>query len=816
MKWSIACIFVMLPIIILIKIITKKQVAVFVVIFLFAMIGYFITICAIEEKNIMYGMEEKDTVVIGRVSKISETAYGWNIFLEQVEIEHHMCRKILISVDEMSDSRKISDVNIGNVVEVYGRVGKFEGARNKGNFDSQKYYMSLGIYLKIHAGNFQVVDKKYDFIRQNIFHLKGVIGRTLSDICGDTYKGVWKVCNEKASIFSAVLLGDKSELNQEVKALYSSSGIAHILAISGLHVSFIGMSVYSLFRKRFKFTLSASFSMGIVVGFGLMSGMGIATIRAIVMFGLRLLGEVLGRTYDNLTAISTAGILLMIGNPFIVLNSGFQMSFAAIVAIVIIFPVVQNILRLGQGHRSKFMGNEKNMSWKQRQMQVLEMVKNKLVKAIVFSFTISIVMNPVIAYNYYQIPTYSFLLNIIVVPFMSVVIISGLVGIGGAFVNVFLGRGLILPGCVVLELYEVICRLVSRIPFSNVIVGKPKLWTIVSYYVLLAAFLVAANLIRERIDKKHAVTENQMTEKGKVIDPKNIRIRNEQKINFRFRAVTILMAAVVSGFIYFHFPKGFQVTFMDVGQGDGIFIRAENGVTITIDGGSSSVDKVGKYRIIPYLKAECEKKIDYAIVTHADYDHISGLLELLEQSDKNGIQVKNLVLPDIQLKDASYHQMIRTAIAHKVSVLYITKGNEIKAGNVKIKCIYPSGSNVAEDRNDYSTVLYLSYGRFSMLLTGDISTKPEKEIKALVKNHYTVLKVAHHGSKYSTSNEFLQWVNPDYSVISVGEHNMYGHPSDETLERLKQSGSKVLRTDESGAIVIKMNRNKMQIEKNIK
>lgn len=816
MKWSIVCIFVMLPIIILIKIITKKQVAVFVVIFLFAMIGYFITICVIDEKNIMYGMEEKDTVVIGRVSKISETAYGWNIFLEQVEIEHHLCRKILISVDEMSDSRKISDVNIGNVVEVHGRVRKFEGARNKGNFDSQKYYMSLGIFLKVQAENICIADRKYDFIRQRMLEVRDTICRILSDTCGGTYRGVWKICNEKASIFSAVLLGEKSELNQEVRALYSSSGIAHILAISGLHVSFIGISIYSLFRKRFKFALSASFSMGIVVGFGLMSGMGIATVRAMVMFGMRLLGEVLGRTYDKLTAISAAGILLMMGNPFIVLNSGFQMSFAAIIAIVIIFPVVQNILRLGQTHRSESMYHEKNVSWKQRQMQGLEMVKNKLVKAIVFSFTISIVMNPVIAYNYYQLPTYSFLLNIIVVPFMSVVIISGLVGIGGAFVNVFLGRGLILPGCVVLELYEVICRLVSRIPFSNVIVGKPKLWTIVSYYVLLAAFLVAANLIRERIDKKHAVTENQMTEKGKVIEPKNIRIRNEQKINFRFRAVTIFMAAVVSGFIYFHFPKGFQVTFMDVGQGDGIFIRAENGVTITIDGGSSSVDKVGKYRIIPYLKAECEKKIDYAIVTHADYDHISGLLELLEQSDKNGIQVKNLVLPDIQLKDASYHQMIRTAIAHKVSVLYITKGNEIKAGNVKIKCIYPSGFNVAEDRNDYSTVLHLSYGRFSMLLTGDISTKPEKEIKALVKNHYTVLKVAHHGSKYSTSNEFLQWINPDYSVISVGEHNMYGHPSDETLERLKQSGSKALRTDESGAIVIKMNRNKMQIEKNIK
>lgn len=249
-----------------------------------------------------------------------------------------------------------------------------------------------------------------------------------------------------------------------------------------------------------------------------------------------------------------------------------------------------------------------------------------------------------------------------------------------------------------------------------------------------------------------------------------------------------------------------------MGQGDGIVLRTPNHKVITIDGGSSSVDDVGKYRIMPFLKSQCIKKVDYAIMTHADQDHISGLIEMMEVSDGTGIQVKHLVLPDIRQKDESYLKMVRIAREHGIEILYIEKGNHMKFDHVEVKCIYPDITTEAKDRNDYGAVLDVTFNMFSMLLTGDISSECETDLKDMLKNHYTVLKVAHHGSKYSTSSEFLQEINPEYSVISVGEYNLYGHPSKETLERLEQSGSRIIRTDESGGITIITDGKTMKIQ----
>ena len=800
-----------MPIFAALKIITKKQAFVFVVIFLSVFSAYLMTDNEINKRDYLWHAEEKVVSLSGNVSKIQENEYGWNIYIEQVTFEDRKYNQFLVQYD------KAPDIKIGNEILVTGKLSQFESARNPGNFDSKKYYMSLGIYAKVKAENIQIADEAYDSVRDSLYQLRCHITEKLKKICDvgkcdfNVVKRIFSVCKGKDSIFSAILMGEKSGMDAEIKELYSVSGIAHILAISGLHISFIGMFIYTLLRKRFKFAVSSAVSIILVIAFGIMSGMGIATIRAVVMFGLRILGEVLGRTYDYLTAISTAGIMLMMWNPFVIFNSGFQMSFAAIIAITLVWPMVCNILKIevkGKVEEKEILSKDKNVKNVECLKDIIKKDLGILKKSLIFGLNIGMIMNPIIAFNYYQLPTYSFLLNIIVVPLMSVVIVSGMTGIGGIFVNIWIGRLCILPGCVILELYTCLCKIVSKLPLSNVIVGRPSIWVVFVYYLLLLCFIFGATYIRNKKDKSEKEKEKFITKNGRKIESKAVRIVKQRKVNKKFRIVSLVIYATLNLLIYnpareFLRENNLEVTFLDVGQGDSIFIQTENGTTITVDGGSTSLDNVGKYRIIPFLKSKGIKKIDYAIITHADNDHISGLVEMIVESDNKGVRIKNLVMPDISVKDDAYLQLISLSRNQKVNVLYISKVNKMKFKEVELECLYPSINTMAEDRNDYSTVLNVTYDKFSMLLTGDISTTPEAEIINMLQSRYTILKVAHHGSKYSTSEEFLRKVNPKYSVISVGEHNLYGHPSYETLERLKQIGSRVFRTDECGGITVR-------------
>lgn len=775
-------VFISIPVLMIVKIITKKQVGLFVVIFLFVLVGFLLSKQAISESESIYGMSEGSVILRGKVSEIKEGSYGWNLYLVDVRLEQYKSKKFLVTFEEepkVEIGNLESEIKIGNIVEISGQLKHFEVARNEGNFNSKEYYKSIGIYGKVECQKVVIIDDEIDFIRHWLYDFKKVLVTRLDKICNE----------EHSAIYKAMLFGDKNDIDSEIKDLYSLTGISHILAISGLHVSFIGMFIYSLLRKRFGFSLSASISIVLVVSFGLMSGMGIATVRAIVMFGLKLLGEVLGRIYDYVTAISLSGILLVLENPFVIFNSGFQMSFTAIIAITLVWPLMKNVLNIDE-------------FWQR----------------IISGLNISMLMNPIIAFNYFQLPTYSFLLNLIVVPLMSVVLVSGIAGIGisfiGAwlgenpFVGVWLGKICILPGNLILELYTFLCTFVSKLPLSNIIVGKPQLWVIALYYMLFLIFLIVVKQVRNIKHKEFLEEEKRIPKSGRLIANYVIDVKKKRrKLNMKFRLFTALFCFCLSLLIYNPLQEvlreeALEVTFLDVGQGDGIFVRTDNGTTVTIDGGSTSVESVGKYRIIPFLKSKGIKVINYAIITHTDTDHISGLMEMIEEGDI-GVKVKNIVLPNIGLKDEMYLELIELAHRYDVNVLYISKGDKFKLGQVYFKCLYPVANVKVDDKNDSSTVLSVTYGNFSMLLTGDISTVPEVDITKSLLSRYTILKVAHHGSKYSTSEDFLVRTRPLYSIISVGRNNMYGHPSRELLDRLSDVDTNVLRTDYSGGIIVK-------------
>lgn len=771
---NIAVPCIVLAIIVIRKIIIKacEDMGAFVVIFFTLITGFMLMSNEITTRNHIYDLKENTVIVQGKIYKIENTAFGTNIYLKGVEVENG---EKSVSVKRIFvNTEKIPNVKIGNIIKVRGKLRQFEEAANKGNFDSRKYYLSLGFYGKIEAGTIEVINSDYSGIRQGLYELRMEIIERLEKLCSDN-NGIFSIINNKNGIIGAIILGDKTDLDSDIKELYSVSGIAHILAISGLHISFIGMAIYRLLRRRFRFLFSAAVSIPVVLSFGIMSGFGISTIRAIIMFILKIIGEVLGRKYDAITAISLAGLVLLVQNPFVVCNSGFQMSFGAIIAIVLILPIVEEILN----------------------------TDNKIIKVISANFTISLVMNPILAWNYYELPTFSFLLNIVVVPLMSVVIVSSIAGIFCSCIMFGFGKAVIFPGCGILELYTFLCNVINKSSVASIVVGQPKVTIIIVYYAILLVVLFGLKNIRTKYTRAEKERNIIKKETGLVLEKKAKKERRIKGQNVKLRLACIVGFLLLNCLIYYIPNPGFYITFINVGQGDGILIHGDNGTKVMVDGGSTSEKQVAKNCIVPYLKAEGIGTIDYSIITHTDKDHISGILEILENNNSNRIRIKNLVMPDINMKDDTYNELIEKAKLKKINVLYIKKGDTLSLGKTKIKCIYPETTTTASDKNDYCTVLSVKNKTSKILLTGDISKEIEEKIKDDIEENYTVLKVAHHGSNYSSSEKFLKKVNPKYSIISVGKNNSYGHPGNETMERLRKQGGVIYRTDEKGGITIR-------------
>ena len=771
---NIAVPCIVLAIIVIRKIIIKayEDMGAFVVIFFTLIMGFMLMSNEITTRNHIYDLKENTVIVQGEIYKIENTAFGTNIYLKVVEVENG---EKSVSVKRIFvNTEKIPNVKIGNIIKVMGKLRQFEEAANKGNFDSRKYYLSLGFYGKIEAGTIEVINSDYSGIRQGLYELRMEIIERLEKLCSDN-KGIFSIINNKNGIIGAIILGDKTDLDSDIKELYSVSGIAHILAISGLHISFIGMAIYRLLRRRFRFLFSAAVSIPVVLSFGIMSGFGISTMRAIIMFILKIIGEVLGRKYDAITAISLAGLVLLVQNPFVVCNSGFQMSFGAIIAIVLILPIVEEILN----------------------------TDNKIIKVLSANFTISLVMNPILAWNYYELPTFSFLLNIVVVPLMSVVIVSSIVGIFCSCIMFGFGKAVIFPGCGILELYTFLCNIINKSSVASIVVGQPKVTIIIVYYAILLVVLFGLKNIRTKYTRAEKERNIIKKETGLVLEKKAKKERRIKGQNVKLRLACIVGFLLLNCLIYYIPNPGFYITFINVGQGDGILIHGDNGTKVMVDGGSTSEKQVAKNCIVPYLKAEGIGTIDYSIITHTDKDHISGILEILENNNSNRIRIKNLVMPDINMKDDTYNELIEKAKLKKINVLYIKKGDTLSLGKTKIKCIYPETTTTASDKNDYCTVLSVKNKTSKILLTGDISKEIEEKIKDDIEENYTVLKVAHHGSNYSSSEKFLKKVNPKYSIISVGKNNSYGHPGNETMERLRKQGGVIYRTDEKGGITIR-------------
>lgn len=264
----------------------------------------------------------------------------------------------------------------------------------------------------------------------------------------------------------------------------------------------------------------------------------------------------------------------------------------------------------------------------------------------------------------------------------------------------------------------------------------------------------------------------------------------------------IVIVLILPGYFACGGSGKLTVTMLDVGQGDGLYIKGPEGMNYFVDGGSSDVSSVGKYRIEPFLKSGGVAVLDYVFISHGDADHMNGIEELLE-NQKMGIRIKTLVLPPEEVQDDSLKVLARKAAGHGTRVAVMNKGDTLTEEEMKLTCMAPAQEYHGETGNAASMVLEIEFQEFDMLFTGDVEGEGEQLLgRSGQLKKYDVLKAAHHGSKNSSSEEFLEQTKPRISWISAGMENRYGHPHEETLERLDEVGSRIYSTQQCGAVTL--------------
>lgn len=799
----------------------KKLLCALFLFYSFALIASFrfggeITLCSFYEKA---KIEGKSTLVLnGKIVEQRKNTSGISLILDDIFIlkdgnKQKLSKKVIVY-------GAVCEYLIGQRIEVLGEFSLQKEPTNPGEFNSYLYYRAKGIYGSLFCKQvrrvYGIYNPIWELARRIRVNLEKIYEKLFSE--------------EEAGIVAAMILGEKSGLSEEIKTLYQDNGISHILAISGLHISFFGRNLYRRFRKyRLSFFSSAFFSASFLLFYGCIVGFSHSAFRAIIMLLMTFFADVIGRSYDLVSAVYFTALCILIREPFCLFDVGSLLSFGAVLGIGLIFPILQAIFcgakkkeeqKQGDGEReeqgynkiekkfiwsklsekwnkSKFGEKIQNLSrkdyfwskklaerlkrWEKRET-LREKIKKSIEESLLVSISIQLVTIPILLRFYYELPTYGILLNLIILPLLSLLLpLAVLAGMMGS-IQMSIGKVFAFGVSFLLQVYKNLAKFCLSLPFHKWTVGNMEEGKFIFYIIGVASILF---FLYSRI----------YIEKMKLLS----------KI-FLFFYIAILCFFLFISVMRKH--NEMKIIMLDVGQGDGILMELSDGTKCMMDGGSSSKNKVGNYILLPALKYYGMGYLDYVFVSHEDSDHISGLMELFERE----YPIKNLVLPyrEDEKKEKNYTALLELARAKKTNLIFLKQGDSMKKKNFVLSCLHPKKQNQEGDSNADSMVLSMQYYNFRALFTGDLADGGEtalvEELKRRAEASYTFLKVAHHGSKKSTFEPFLELVKPKLSLISCSATNRYGHPGAETLERLEEIGSEILITKDVGAIELHISR----------
>ena len=706
-----------------------------------------------EQILLQHSETDYSVTVCGTVNACSRISAGVRIYLNHITVFPDSEAEFSLLPDtQITFTTEYENIVPGDCLYVSGELSFWESAGNPGQFDARAYYFSENTVCSLD----RAAVLEYSFGKYGINRSLHLLKRTLEN-------SFWKILDEKAAgTITAICLGEKGAMDTEWKESFQEGGIAHILAVSGLHITVIGMGCYRILRKCCVPLTAAVFSSGsIVFLYAWMTGFSVSAIRAIIMFLIWLGAQFWGRKYDMLTALSAAAGVLLVRDSQVLTNASFLLSFSAVFLLATLIPISQKtcMVRRTAG-------------------------KNVLSGVLIWAGTL-----PVTLFFFYQTAPWSFLLNLLVVPMMSLIMTSGLAAaVTGCFwesAGVFLAA----PVHYLLRLFEWLCQMEKQLPGGVWIAGKPRIWKIIIYYLmLLVCSVLALHFSRKKVIEKN--------------------LRNKI-YGIRLLWITGLICCLV--LMLPNASSQMHIICLDVGQGDGAILQMPTGEVYLVDGGSSSERSVWKYRIEKTLKYYGISQIDGIFLSHEDQDHISGIEEYLEEytagfygRNTQGISLKSIYLPAGTSEDG-FTDLKRKADLADVEVYQMEKGSRIvsQKGEWSIQCLAPDHETLSGDSNEDSMVLKVQYGEFQMLFTGDLEGTAEKQlVQSGADLKADVLKVGHHGSENGSSESFLEAVTPETSVISCGKENRYGHPAEETVERIRETGSRIFITADTGAVHI--------------
>ena len=580
-----------------------------------------------------------------------------------------------------------------------------------------------------------------------------------------------------------MVLGDKRGLDEEIKELYQENSISHLLSISGLHISLLGGAVF-LFLRRLKISFSFPLiaSSIILIIYGAFTGFSVSTSRAIVMMSVLFISFVIGKSYDLPSGLALAALMLIVMNHRVIYQSGFLLSFFAVIGIFYIMPELLYIFKVDIYHKR---GIIKGL--------------HLLLASIISSISILLATLPIILNNFYEVSLTGILLNIIVIPLMSLVVITGLLGGFVALVSETVGSFILGITHYILNLYTLFCRLGDRLTFLRLIIGKPDKWQIVLYYLILV--IVFYLLALKRRENKLRSLKNNLS----------------KEYNTSKRIVVTGLMTFTSFLIIAYKPREFSINMLDIGQGDCFVVNDGNNDIYISDCGSTTVQNVGKTRLLPFLKSKGWGKVDTIFISHMDKDHVNGVNDLLKCAE---ITIGRIIISASYKSDklncAELEELKELAKMRDIKLFYMKKGDEIVGKDISFRCIYPTGEEDIKDQNEASIVMRMDYKGLSMLFTGDIAGSTEEKIIDSSDEDILdcdILKVCHHGSKNSSTDDFLKKVSPKLYLISCGLMNRYGHPHRDALSRMTEEGGRILRTDHMGGTQIKLADGKLIITK---
>ena len=801
-----------------------------------------------ERQSIDYILPLK-AVLRGKLLYIEEQEQKWKLHLSSCIVDTDLGRKKSPSHNEKyrkrnalpfqklilylpKDSSEISPLP-GQIYTFKGQFLELHPATNEGEFSLPSYYKGEGISGIFQATALLFVEGEAAPFSKELFSLKYILRKQIERLFPD----------ELAGFLKGLFLGERSGISLNEKSLYQSAGISHILAISGLHLSLLGEFFYFLLRKmRLSSLLSSLLSSFFLLSYFLFTGSSHSAFRALLMLFLRFSAIQLGKGKDLLSQLSFALLLLLWLNPLSIYSIGMQCSFFTL----FVFFLLQE--RPGKMVRKK---KEKDLAKvlkkKKIVLQKLPSLLSKLISGIFAilptriesSFLFYLALLPLFSLTQFSFPLYAPLLNLILLPLLPLFFLLGALSL---FLSFLPGQNFLLihflnflSQFLLKQLYHFFHILMEKslsLPFSQIPLGKMQASSIGYYFLTLYLlfFFPWQNILY-------------------LILP--MRILSESKHSFRSYK-TILSVSLSLGFLLsipFYLPKPpkeLEIAALDVGQGDGFILRKEN-LVFTIDNGSTTKNLFPEQIFFPYCKAKRIQHIDYALLTHCDRDHISGIQALLEKNPS--IRLYHLILPSSAEGDHRYDLLKRLAYNHGAEILYWQNGSRLsfskngeehslsenkeepflpkkgegksfseneEGGQLHIRCFYPNDAGYMEEANAHSIGCLLECGQFRMLFTGDM---PKEAEVSLLKNCYEagvspavdILKLAHHGSKTSSCPDFLSESQAKFALFSYGKGNRYGHPHKSTLENCREYRLFPLETAKLGEILIKTNGEQYEI-----